>query len=60
VGQFFAVREALGLRGDVPMGGAGGLQVPQQPLALSLTPHTVLVQELSGVLAPGFQRLPEG
>ena len=53
VGQFFALGQALRLLGDVPMGGAGGLQVAQQTLALGLAPGAVLVQACSGLLGPG-------
>src|SRR6516164_7622654 len=41
------------------MCGMGSLEVPPPPLALGLTPHAVLVQALSGLLAPGFNGVPQ-
>jgi len=60
LGKFFALGEALRLLGDVPMCGTGGLEVPKQTLALGLTPHAVLVQALSGLLAPCLNGLTQG
>jgi len=60
VGKFFALGEALRLCGDVPMGGTGGLQIAQQTLALGRTPPVVVMQAFSGVLAPGFNGIPQG
>jgi hypothetical protein len=44
----------------MPMRGTGRLEVPQQTLALGLTPPAVVVQALSGLLAPGINGLPQG
>ena len=60
VGKFFALGQALRLLGDVSMCGTGSLEVPQQTLALGLTPPAVLVQALSGLLAPGLNGLTQG
>jgi hypothetical protein len=60
VGKFFALGEALRLCGDVLMGGTGGLQIAPQTLALGRTPPAVVMQAFSGVLAPGFNGMPQG
>jgi hypothetical protein len=52
--------EALRLCGDVPMGGPGVLQIAQQTLALGRPPPVVVMQAFSGVLAPGFNGIPQG
>jgi hypothetical protein len=47
------------LFGDVPMGGAGGLEVPQQTLALGVAPGAVLVQAGAGLLRPCLNGLAQ-
>jgi hypothetical protein len=59
VGKLFALREALGLLGDVPMGGASGLEVAKQALALTLAPGVVLVQTLSGLMNPALNGIAQ-
>ena len=59
LGKLVALGEALRLLGDMPLRGAGSLEVPQQALALGRAPGAVVVQELSGLLHPALHGITQ-